>query len=83
AMSPYEIAAPGGSVEHWNAESGHAWLSRALAQWPNSVWINPVRQAHWDYTHSIRMIRDIFSDRMFPLTLKGLDEATRELSRKH
>ncbi|MCC0032749.1 MAG: VWA domain-containing protein [Brucellaceae bacterium] len=83
SMSPYEIAYAGGSVEHWNAESGHAWLSRALAQWPNSVWINPVRQAHWDYTHSIRMIRDIFSDRMFPLTLKGLDEATRELSRKH
>ncbi|MAW84895.1 MAG: VWA domain-containing protein [Phyllobacteriaceae bacterium] len=83
SMSPYEIAYAGGSVEHWNAEPGAVWLQRALAQWPNAAWINPVRKAHWDYTHSIRMIRDIFSDRMYPLTLKGLEEATRQLSRKH
>ncbi len=83
SMSPYEIAYQGGSVEHWNPEPGHLWLQRALNQWPNAIWINPTRQKHWSYTHSIGMIRDIFSDRMFPLTLKGLDAATKELSRSH
>jgi uncharacterized protein with von Willebrand factor type A (vWA) domain len=83
SMSPYEIAYPGGSVEHWNGESGHMWLQRVLAQWPNAIWINPVSEKHWDYTHSIAMIREMFAGRMFPLTLKGLETATRELSRKH
>jgi uncharacterized protein with von Willebrand factor type A (vWA) domain len=83
AMSPYEIVTPGGSVEHWNKEAGAAWLQRALAQWPDTVWINPTRQEHWDYTHSTRLISEIFSGRMFPLTLEGLNAATRELSRKH
>jgi uncharacterized protein with von Willebrand factor type A (vWA) domain len=54
-----------------------------LQQWPNSIWINPVQEKHWTYTHSIQMIRDIFSDRMYPLTLQGLEKATKELSRKH
>ena len=83
AMSPYEIAQPGGSVEHWNAEAGAVWLSRVLAQWPNAVWINPIEQRHWVYTHSIGVIRQIFGQRMFPLTLAGLESATRQLSRKH
>jgi uncharacterized protein with von Willebrand factor type A (vWA) domain len=83
SMSPYEIAYPGGSVEHWNAEPGAAWLSRVLAQWPNAVWINPIREKHWGYTHSIQMIRELFADRMYPLTLSGLERATKELSRKH
>jgi len=83
SMSPYEIAHPGGSVEHWNPEPGAAWLSRVLAKWPNAVWLNPVPQQHWGYTHSIAMIREIFAERMFPLTLAGLEAATRELSRRH
>jgi len=83
SMSPYEIAYAGGSVEHWNEEPGHVWLTRVLSQWPNAVWLNPVREQHWGYTHSIQMIRDLFCDRMYPLTLAGLEAATRELSRKH
>ena len=83
SMSPYEIATAGGSVEHWNPEAGIVWLNRVIAQWPNSVWINPVKEKYWSYTHSIQMVRDIFSDRMFPLTLQGLEAATKELSRKH
>jgi len=83
AMSPYEIAYPGGSVEHWNAEAGHVWLGRVLQQWPNAVWLNPTTEKHWEYTHSIGMIREIFSNRMYPLTLAGLEAATRELSRNH
>ncbi|MEX0954262.1 MAG: VWA domain-containing protein [Rhizobiaceae bacterium] len=83
SMSPYEIAYPGGSVEHWNAKPGAAWLQRVLAQWPNAVWINPIREKHWSYTHSIHMIGELFSQRMYPLTLSGLERATKELSRKH
>ena len=83
SMSPYEIATPGGSVEHWNPEAGITWLKRVTDQWPNAVWLNPVGQKHWGYTHSIGMVRDIFSERMFPLTLAGLEAATRELSRRH
>ncbi|EBV3600009.1 VWA domain-containing protein, partial [Salmonella enterica subsp. enterica serovar Virchow] len=83
SMSPYEIVTPGGSVEHWNEEAGAVWLQRALDQWPNAVWINPVRRDYWGYTQSIAIVDQIFSGRMYPLTLSGLEGATKELSRKH
>ena len=81
SMSPYEILYPGGANEHWNPEAGEAWVRRALAKWPNAVWINPVPQRHWGYTHSIGMINDVMGGRMFPMTLQGLEAATKELSR--
>ena len=81
SMSPYEIMYPGGANEHWNPEAGEVWVKRALMQWPNAIWINPVKQAHWKYTHSISMIQELMDGRMFPMTLQGLDDATRELSR--
>ncbi|KMO13229.1 vWA domain-containing protein [Methylobacterium platani] len=81
AMSPYEIAMAGGSVEHWNEEAGQVWLSRVLAHFPKVAWLNPVPQAQWGYTQSNAMIRQIFSDRMYPLTLDGIDQATRALLR--
>ncbi|TGE01999.1 vWA domain-containing protein [Methylobacterium nonmethylotrophicum] len=81
AMSPYEIAMPGGSVEHWNEEAGQVWLSRVLAHFPKAAWLNPVPQAQWGYSQSNAMIRQIFSDRMYPLTLEGIDLATRALLR--
>ncbi|MXU65480.1 vWA domain-containing protein [Oceanomicrobium pacificus] len=81
AMSPYEIVQPGGANEHWNAEAGHVWLTRAREQWPSHVWLNPLPEAHWRYTQSVGMIRQIFEDRMFPLTLQGLSGAMRDLSR--
>jgi uncharacterized protein with von Willebrand factor type A (vWA) domain len=81
SMSPYEIAYPGGANEHWNAEAGHVWLERARAQWPDHLWINPVPRNHWDYTHSIAMIREIFDDRMVPMTLEGLDQGMQQLVR--
>jgi len=83
SMSPYEIVTAGGAVEHWNPEAGAVWLARARSQWPNSIWLNPTKQDYWGYTHSIGMVREIFADRMFPLTLAGLEAATRELSRVH
>jgi uncharacterized protein with von Willebrand factor type A (vWA) domain len=82
AMSPYELTVAGGSVEHWNAEPGAVWLKRAVEQWPRSVWLNPMPGAHWGYTPTIGAVREIFGGRMYPLTLDGLETATRELSRK-
>lgn len=82
AMSPHEIAAPGGSVEHWNEEAGAVWLARVLAQWPNAVWLNPTPKRHWTFAHSTEIIRRLFGGRMYPLTLAGLDLATRALSRR-
>ena len=81
SMSPYEIAYPGGANEHWNAEAGQTWLSRARAQWPDHLWINPVPEQHWQYTQSIAMIREIFEDRMVPMTLEGLDRGIRALAK--
>ncbi|NIY99270.1 VWA domain-containing protein [Salipiger sp. HF18] len=81
SMSPYEIAYPGGANEHWNAESGQAWLERARVQWPDHLWINPVPERHWQYTQSIGMIQQIFENRMVPMTLEGIDRGMRELSR--
>ena len=82
AMSPYEIAIPGGANEHWNDEPGETWLRRAAAQWPDLLWINPVPERHWQYTQSTQMIRQIIgADRMVPLTLEGLTRGMRRLSR--
>lgn len=81
SMSPYELLHPGGANEHWNAETGQVWLERARAQWPHSVWINPVPEKFWDQTQTIRLIRRIFDDRMVPMTLDGLGRAMREVAR--
>jgi uncharacterized protein with von Willebrand factor type A (vWA) domain len=78
-MSPYEIAQPGGSIEHWNEESGAAWMKRLLASYPRHVWLNPEPRERWEFTPSIRMTRELFEERMFPLTLEGLDRAMRVL----
>ena len=81
AMSPYEIAYRGGANEHYNEESGEIWLNRAREQWPDHIWINPTPQDYWQYTHSIGMIREIFAERMYPMTLKGIEGAMKELGR--
>ncbi|MFT5775202.1 vWA domain-containing protein [Hyphomonas sp.] len=81
-MSPYEITYAGGSVEHWNEEAGGIWLQRFVQRFPNLVWLNPVKEGAWDYTGSIKLIRELVGDhRMFELTLGGLDEAMKELGR--
>ncbi|MCF1473979.1 VWA domain-containing protein [Agrobacterium vitis] len=81
AMSPYEITMIGGSVEHWNGEPGAVWLSRITAHFRKCLWLNPMQQEHWDYTHSIGLISRLMGGRMHPLTLGGLEDAARELSR--
>jgi len=82
SMSPYEIAHPGGSVEHFNEEAGAVWMQRLTNTYPAAAWLNPVNEEHWGYTQSIRLMRELMHDRMYPLTLEGLDDAMRELSRK-
>jgi uncharacterized protein with von Willebrand factor type A (vWA) domain len=81
AMSPYEIMMEGGSVEHMNEEPGKVWLERALTCWPHAVWLNPTPETHWMYTQSIGMVQRIMENRMYPLTLEGLEAAMRELTR--
>ena len=81
SMSPYEIAYPGGANEHWNAETGQVWLERARDQWPNHIWINPLPDTHWQYTHSVKMIQGIFGlDRMVPMTLNGIERGMKALT---
>jgi uncharacterized protein with von Willebrand factor type A (vWA) domain len=79
AMSPYEIDSPGGSVEHWNPETGRTWLARATQQWPRHLWINPVEEQQWGYTRSTQMIRTLFDGQMVPLTLAGLAKGIKTL----
>ncbi|HEX8471906.1 MAG TPA: VWA domain-containing protein, partial [Brevundimonas sp.] len=80
-MSPYEVTMPGGSVEHWNEEAGAVWLRRARQHWDKSVWLNPVAEKYWSYTASVKLIDEVMDQRMFPLTLDGLDKAIRALTR--
>jgi uncharacterized protein with von Willebrand factor type A (vWA) domain len=82
AMSPYEIVQPGGSVEHFNEESGAVWLQRLINTYPAAAWLNPVPSERWHYDQSNKIIREMMNERMYPLTLHGLDDAMRELSRK-
>ena len=81
-MSPYEITFPGGSVEHTNEEPGAVWMQRVLDVYPNTIWINPQNESLWDYHESIRITRGIMSQRMFPLTIDGLDRGMRMLLRR-
>jgi len=81
-MSPYEIEQPGGSVEHWNDEAGRTWMQRISAHFPRLAWLNPEPEDRWHWTPSIKITRDLVNQRMFPLTLDGLDRAMRELKRR-
>ncbi|MES2021648.1 MAG: VWA domain-containing protein [Pseudomonadota bacterium] len=82
SMSPYEITHPGGSVEHFNEESGAVWMQRLTNTYPAAVWLNPIPEQQWGYSQSLRILRELMNERMYPLTLAGLDEAMRELTRK-
>ena len=81
SMSPYEITVAGGSVEHMNPEPGGLWLRRVTDIYKHAVWLNPIPEQHWDWTPSVGLVRKLFGDRMYPLTLDGLDAAMRELMR--
>jgi uncharacterized protein with von Willebrand factor type A (vWA) domain len=78
-MSPYEITQPGGSVEHWNKEAGSTWMERMTATYPRLVWLNPERPERWGHTASIQITRELVGERMFPVTIQGLDDAIKAL----
>ncbi|TYC90801.1 VWA domain-containing protein [Novosphingobium sp. BW1] len=82
AMSPFEVSYPGGSVEHMNEEAGSTWMRRVVQTYPATVWLNPVPERQWGYTPSTQMLRELVGGAMFPLTLDGLEEAMRTLTRK-
>ena len=75
SMSPYEIVQPGGSVEHWNEEPGAAWLERLRSTYEKCVWLNPVSEDEWQYTQSIAITNQLMEEKMYPLTLGGLEDA--------
>jgi hypothetical protein len=79
-MSPYEILQPGGSIEHWNEEPGAAWLARLRSTFPRHAWLNPEPEDRWEWTPSVKITRELMEERMYPLTLEGLDRAMRALS---
>jgi uncharacterized protein len=80
-MSPYEILQPGGSVEYNNEEPGAVWLRRLAERFPKFVWLNPEPEGVWEYRQSIAVIKQVLENRMFPITLSGLERAMRELSK--
>jgi hypothetical protein len=82
AMSPYEITHAGGSVEHMNEEAGAVWIDRLTTTYPAAVWLNPTPEQYWGHSYSTQLMKQLMHDRMYPLTLEGLDDAMRELSRK-
>jgi uncharacterized protein with von Willebrand factor type A (vWA) domain len=81
SMSPYEITQPGGSIEHWNKEAGSVWMQRMTAAYPRLVWLNPENPDRWAYSQSGRVIRELVDERMFPVTMQGLDGAIAQLRR--
>ena len=80
-MSPYEVTQPGGSVEHWNEEAGATWMTRLTDIYESCVWLNPTPERYWEHTASAAMLKRLMGDRMYPLTLEGLERAMRELVR--
>ena len=80
-MAPYEITNPGGSIEHWNDEPGMVWLQRIADTFPKLAWLNPVPQDHWEYSVSVQMTKELVEQRMFPMTLAGLEDCMTELTK--
>jgi hypothetical protein len=81
SMAPYEVTSPGGSVEYNNEESGAVWMQRMADTFDKLIWLNPVQEKYWDYTPSIQMLKELTEDKMFPLTLGGLEKGMTLLSR--
>ena len=80
-MSPYEVMQPGGSIDHWNEDSGAAWMQRLLNVYEKVAWLNPEPKQTWKYTQSTQMISDMLEERMYPLTVDGLEESMAYLSK--
>jgi uncharacterized protein with von Willebrand factor type A (vWA) domain len=82
SMAPYELTNAGGSIEHWNKESGEYWLQKIHSYFNKTVWLNPVHEDHWDYTSTIKMINLLMEEKMYPLTISGISGAVSHLSKR-
>ena len=80
-MAPYEITHSGGSVEHWNEEPGAVWMQRISTIYPKLIWINPTPQETWEYSSSVAITQELVENRMYPLTIRGLEDAMSLLSK--
>ena len=80
-MSPYEILSPNGSVEYNNKEAGAVWINRLIDHFPHFAWLNPEPESIWEYRQSIDIMKNLMKDRMYPVTLNGLESAMRQLSK--
>ena len=83
SMAPYELTNAGGSIEHWNKESGEHWLKKIHSYFHKTGWLNPVHEDHWDYTSTIKMINALMDEKMYPLTISGISGAVNHLSKRH
>lgn len=81
-MGPYEITYPGGSVEHWNEEPGAIWLQRLTDHFPHAIWLNPQLERYWSYYASIHIIKELMQEKMYPLTIEGLTEGIKSLTKR-
>ena len=81
SMAPYEVTSRGGSVEYMNDEAGQVWLQRLRQHFDKTAWLNPEQASYWQYTHTIGLIKQIFEDHMYPMTLNGIEDMTRYLAR--
>ena len=81
-MGPYEITYPGGSVEHWNEEPGAVWMQRLLQHFQHAIWLNPQLESYWHYYQSVNIIQQVMEQRMFPLTLDGIGDGIKSLSKR-
>ncbi|MGY0215867.1 vWA domain-containing protein [Endozoicomonadaceae bacterium StTr2] len=81
SMSPYEIAMPGGSVEHWNEEAGSVWMQRVMDKFEKVIWLNPYPENNWKHVQSTQMTLELIENQMYPLTVKGLEQGMKLLSR--
>ena len=78
-MAPYEVTHIGGSIEHYNEEAGATWMSRLTDHFDNMVWINPTPQEYWEHSYSIEVVKELLEDRMFSLSVSGLENAMKLL----
>ena len=81
SMSPYEIFSKGGSVEHWNDEPGEVWMKRMLDHYDNVAWINPVEEDDWSFYQSIQMVKNLLRNKMYPMSINGIEDCMIQLSK--
>ncbi|WP_250658408.1 vWA domain-containing protein [Alkalimarinus coralli] len=81
SMAPYEITQPGGSIEHWNDEAGAVWMQRVVEHFDKVIWLNPMPESYWGSGGSLGITQQLVQDKMYPLTIQGLEKGMKELTK--